>query len=80
MTHALLLYNELLTIQKLMKIHETKQDNFETTRLPKTSQANGTSESSESSELIKKNVPSTLINFKFPQTISSTLYQAMIKR
>lgn len=58
-----------------MKRHETKQDNFETTRLPKTSQANGTSELSESSELINKNVPNTFINFKFPQTISSTLYQ-----
>lgn len=58
-----------------MKRYETKQDNFETTRLPKTSQANGTSESSESSELINKNVPNTFINFKFPQTISNTLYQ-----
>lgn len=58
-----------------MKRHETKQDNFETTRLPKISQANGTSESSESSELINKNIPNIFINFKFPQTISSTLYQ-----
>lgn len=36
---------------------------------------NGTSESSESSELINKNVPNTFINFKFLQTISSTIYQ-----
>lgn len=36
---------------------------------------NGTSESSESSELINKNVPNTFINFKFLQTISGTIYQ-----
>lgn len=36
---------------------------------------NGTSESSKSSELTNKNVPNTFINFKFLQSISSTIYQ-----